>query len=116
MRISDWSSDVCSSDLFDCPEFFGLERVGASRFQRLRRQQGGCAKLRACLDTGAERPQNSGECHEPRTDRNACSGDNDGDRKGAEQGQRVSVRVDRGGRRILKKNTTTTPPQYDKHK
>src|SRR3546814_15599484 len=28
MRISDWSSDVCSSDLFDEPSFEGRRRAG----------------------------------------------------------------------------------------
>ncbi len=63
---------------FDHPDLFGLERVGAARIQRLRREQGGGAQLRARLDAGAERPQNPRECDEPRTDRDPRLGDNDG--------------------------------------
>src|SRR3546814_18215309 len=30
MRISDWSSDVCSSDLFDCPAMIDTDVNGAA--------------------------------------------------------------------------------------
>src|SRR3546814_5470255 len=34
MRISDWSSDVCSSDLFEDANLFGLEQSGQSGGRR----------------------------------------------------------------------------------
>jgi NAD(P)-dependent dehydrogenase (short-subunit alcohol dehydrogenase family) len=60
------------------PDVLGLERVGAAGVQRLCREQGRCAQLRARLDIGAERPQNPRECDEPRTNRDSRIGDNDG--------------------------------------
>src|SRR3546814_16787839 len=79
MRISDWSSDVCSSDLvaaiddrcFD-PEF-GQQRVGEP----------------------AARTE-----HRARADQMIAGLE---DRKSVVEGKSVSVRVDLGGRRIIKK-------------
>src|SRR3546814_18392799 len=70
MRISDWSSDVCSSDL--------LQGAGGAR----------AADASAAFDRRA--------LAHARADRR-------GDRKSVVLGKRVSVRVDRGGRRIIKK-------------
>src|SRR3546814_4565466 len=83
MRISDWSSDVCSSDLFPLD------------------QDGGLGRFAEGLKTGAgeeiERPQRRGR---PRL----LEGDRPGgDRKSVVKGKSVSVRVDLGGRRIMKK-------------
>src|SRR3546814_6183574 len=77
MRISDWSSDVCSSDL------------GRRLFAALvaRRQ---APRLR--LDRGRQRPALG-----------ALDGWRRGDRKSVVSGKSVSVRVDLGGRRIIKK-------------
>src|SRR3546814_15262968 len=75
MRISDWSSDVCSSDLGP----LGLRVVG----------QGGVLVARA------------------RVDRRGDAGADDCDRKRVVSGKSVSVRVDLGGRRLIKKNTIT---------
>src|SRR3546814_20310472 len=72
MRISDWSSDVCSSDL---PFFVGpVRRVrGALPHPTCQPAVGWCA----------------------------------GDRKSVVEGKSVSVRVDLGGRRIIKKKNET---------
>src|SRR3546814_17544844 len=96
MRISDWSSDVCSSDL---PRRYRI-RHGQALFllcQHERRQvddaaPGGFQLSRArygddAVDRVARRSLWSGT----------------GDRKSVVEGERVSVRVDLGGRRILKK-------------
>jgi Short-chain alcohol dehydrogenase of unknown specificity len=63
---------------FDYPEFFSVERIGPTRVQHLRREQGGRAQLRARLDAGAEGPQNPRECDEPRSNRDPRPGENDG--------------------------------------
>src|SRR3546814_13283447 len=74
MRISDWSSDVCSSDL----RRHASGMPGGLR--RGRRTLGHCA---------APRPGGHPAFH--------------GDRKSVVWGKSVSVRVDLGGRRIIKK-------------
>src|SRR3546814_12271009 len=87
MRISDWSSDVCSSDL-QWHRSQSLRRRGCgnrngqSRIRIFRRieEQG------RHLDLRSARPM--------------------ADRKSVVSGKSVSVRVDTGGRRILKKKTT----------
>src|SRR3546814_13971911 len=71
MRISDWSSDVCSSDL-ERPRAWPLDALFDDR--------------RPADRLGIRRWQL--------------------DRKSVVQGKSVSVRVDLGGRRIIKKNTT----------
>src|SRR3546814_14938223 len=74
MRISDWSSDVCSSDLpveDGWLVFWGLLRS--------REQQKGARQPGTCVD-----------------------------RKSVVSGKSVSVRVDLGGRRILKKKKNMT--------
>src|SRR3546814_14496285 len=71
MRISDWSSDVCSSD---------LQSKGLAL-----RPQVTTASVIACCCAG------SFAATKPR------------DRKSVVEGQSVSVRVDLGGRRIIKK-------------
>src|SRR3546814_1628577 len=73
MRISDWSSDVCSSDLYNEEEALGksfAHFVGADGFEQ----------TTAML--------------------------NRKDRKSVVLGKSVSVRVDLGGRRIIKKKTS----------
>src|SRR3546814_15435739 len=72
VRISDWSSDVCSSDLGGYPR----TRPAAARHARSRAPRGW-------------RP--AGPTRRPR------------DRQSVASGKSVSVRVDLGGRRILKK-------------
>src|SRR3546814_8329015 len=80
MRISDWSSDVCSSDL-PAARLAGHQqrpdRLGAGRTAGLAGQQ--------AVDSAVAEPP---------------------DRKSVVSGKRVSVRVDLGGRRIMK-NTTS---------
>src|SRR3546814_18828031 len=100
MRISDWSSDVCSSD---------LQRI--HRVYHVRRQAGGFGPLRG-------RRHSSGPGSEPlvigdiamsiTAERKTALvqeyGTHEGDRKSVVWGKRVSVRLDLGGRRIFKKN------------
>src|SRR3546814_16163504 len=79
MRISDWSSDVCSSDL--------LERLdsGEIAFDRLVIECTGLADPAPVAQTFFI--------------------DEELDRKGVVLGKSVSVRVDHGGSRIIKKKT-----------
>src|SRR3546814_17092926 len=103
MRISDWSSDVCSSDLdeiafrgdlqgFEATEP-GLAEKGlhatASSDGRLRGAWSRTASAMAAICAGVV-PQ-------PPPTRFSR------DRTGVVEGERVSVRVDLGGRRIIKK-------------
>src|SRR3546814_15321925 len=82
MRISDWSSDVCSSDLARGAPNYGGTRSWRHREHQLRRRDqsaGGLEPLLRDQGGGAE------------------------DRKSVVSGKSVSVRVDLGGRRIIKK-------------
>src|SRR3546814_1979619 len=79
MRISDWSSDVCSSDLADMNGGGGEPAVGLGMcaWRELRPVHAECAPF--MVDQAAR------------------------DRKRVVSGKSVSVRVDLGGRRIIKK-------------
>src|SRR3546814_13980354 len=86
MRISDWSSDVCSSD---------LRPIWAARSQAWAVAGGGwhtapAASGRRGESAGDDRRRRSDQCRRR-------------DRKSVVQGKSVSVRVDLGGRRIIKK-------------
>src|SRR3546814_15340534 len=108
MRISDWSSDVCSSDLKDMiaailhlsADWISGERVARSRIPAAVLDQ-------FSIILTAE------------TDKTiyAATMSDERDRKSVVSGKSVSVRVDLGGRRIIKKkknkdkcsdDTTTT--------
>src|SRR3546814_6336335 len=85
MRISDWSSDVCSSDLpvtaADAAIALGVDRVLSSGGAAER----GASASHSCTPTPAWMSPS--------------------DRKSVVSGKSVSVRVDLGGRRISKNNT-----------
>src|SRR3546814_14222945 len=83
LRISDWSSDVCSSDLFlQHPRQSDGQSARRASFHRLRGRRRAAADRRGRGDLG--------------------------DRKSVVSGTSVSVRVDLGGRRSSKKKTTTS--------
>src|SRR3546814_10508590 len=94
LRISDWSSDVCSSDLPQqhkprgSVEFSVREESDDQGHRQLERNRG-----------DSIRPVNTG--------------DNGRDRKSVVEGKSVSVRVDLGGRRIIKKKTKSSYHQGD---
>src|SRR3546814_13830040 len=89
MRISDWSSDVCSSDLECCRRRGGGDDrparspVGEPAERPLQEQ---CSKQRSCHEAGDARRSESGI-----------------DRKSVGEGKSVLVGVEHGGRRINKK-------------
>src|SRR3546814_17042175 len=89
MRISDWSSDVCSSDLPTAAERID-ERLEELAQSALRQERGDWA-------AGERGPATDGAPAGRRRRRT--------DRKSVVSGKSVSVRVDLGGRRIIKKNT-----------
>src|SRR3546814_11998935 len=100
MRISDWSSDVCSSDLNDHPELMPIltaafeERlaVGDIEIGGIKFARQDFARHAVALDIGEMRLGAA----EPLPGKRA-------DRKSVGEGKRVSGRVDLGGRRILQK-------------
>src|SRR3546814_11508047 len=100
MRISDWSSDVCSSDLTAV-----RLRLGALGFGTLRRLDRGEAARRRSGAAGSRRARRGGFALRFRS-----GGGRFGrglDRKSVVEGKSVSVRVDLGGRRIIKTKTAS---------
>src|SRR3546814_19522549 len=95
MRISDWSSDVCSSDL-----------PGAGEPVQVRPEQ----PLAPAAAERHQRPPPAPHRQQPgqRTGQqgDAAGTDDPGDRKSAGSGKSVSVRVDPGGRSIIKQTNT----------
>src|SRR3546814_14095078 len=95
MRISDWSSDVCSSDLRGA-------HIQASARHR-------AAECRHCRRADEARPG----CWCERRDQAGLSQLKwlpPGDRKSVVEGTSVSVRVDLGGRRIIQKQPDLDNP------
>src|SRR3546814_10540429 len=88
MRISDWSSDVCSSDLCQ-PSVI----ISAASSHTIRSCHPGFMRGLPALPAAAA----SRRC------RGAPATPAPVDRKSAVEGKSVSVRVDLGGRRIIKK-------------
>src|SRR3546814_16330061 len=96
VRISDWSSDVCSSDLLlvthDHPKFF------AWSLEQLVQDKWNLTELSFDLHDSELRE----EYKIMTTSEKSWLAE--GDRKSVVQGKSVSVRVDLGGHRIIKKN------------
>src|SRR3546814_18640282 len=94
MLISDWSSDVCSSDL--SVTFVTFRRVGTRTAIR-----------RAPIEPGREQANRRARSRVlRRVYRDAIIVRLLTDRKSVVLGKSVSVRVDAGGRRIITKKTT----------
>src|SRR3546814_19588927 len=106
MRISDGSSDVCSSDLVSSRRAtYCAAPVAFSESDSTSRLS--APAIAVCSTTSRLpplRPRGSRRCF--------------ADRKSVVQGQRVSVRVDLGGRRIIKKQSkyNYTGPRNYEHK
>src|SRR3546814_15512778 len=115
MRISDWSSDVCSSDLFESLASalgisLGTLLLGddyADPSQPVRIDPATLAEALKLVDYDEDL---GGEYEPQERARQVISAYEEihaqGDRKSVVQGQSVSVRVHLGGRRIHKKITT----------
>src|SRR3546814_15891947 len=101
MRISDWSSDVCSSDLD-----FTIEYCRCTKY---------CRRILGSLDVSfdkrarifLERIWKLALRHQPTLFQSEECNMSQVDRKSVVSGKSVSVRVDLGGRRIIKKKKTT---------
>src|SRR3546814_11065773 len=91
MRISDWSSDVCSSDLFRPPAQGRRYRPDPRRGGR----RGRCGAQQQLL---LRPPDGFRKAGGP-----GRGGQAAGNRKSVVEGKRVSVRIDLGVRRIIKK-------------
>src|SRR3546814_18310159 len=111
MRISDWSSDVCSSDLE-----LAVERIlsGKDGSRDAAIGEDASKPSLADLERKLELGSTPGVAAEEMNEKSASNGaDTDianprgekgaGDRKSDVQGKSVSVRVDTVGRRIIKK-------------
>src|SRR3546814_15898489 len=96
MRISDWSSDVCSSDLLPAQT---MGQLSYPMYPVARRAADG--SIARSVDRQAEGPhlrtKNAARCRQWIGFRWSA------DRKSVVSGKSVSVRVDIGGRRIIKK-------------
>src|SRR3546814_18030088 len=95
MRISDWSSDVCSSDL----------RSATPNSQR--------AKLKRPMDRRGTGRRRRRVCHPTKSTGGKLafsqgSGRPRPDRKSVVKGKRVAVCVDLGGRRVINNKQTVT--------
>src|SRR3546814_3093862 len=111
MRISDWSSDVCSSDLIFLrsdggedlriiPGRSAVEMEGVLIVVDRERQRAG-------LHPNIARREREAFTEAREDDRLADRLRHAGDRKSVVSGKGVSVRLDLGGRRLLKKKKTT---------
>src|SRR3546814_19103272 len=102
MRISDWSSDVCSSDL-------GTAAVTPKATRRGRRA------FSAPTFTGPRSQVRRRPSPAPVRNSKAASTSRSarGDRKSVVKGKSVQVRVDPGGRRIHKKTNQKQHEQHD---
>src|SRR3546814_18011890 len=97
MRISDWSSDVCSSDLGEGPRQGRDDMRGKRLALAMMMACAGSAAIAAPLHAQAA-PAETLEIDKKRIDAALAA-----DRKSVGWGKSVSVRVDLGGRRIIKK-------------
>src|SRR3546814_17860763 len=108
MRISDWSSDVCSSDLVRLPASAVLPDVQGMRgpLSCLNKARygilfGAIGAARACYEAALDYSTSREQFGRP-------IGGFQLDRKSVVTGTSGFVRVDLGGRRIIKKKTTIT--------
>src|SRR3546814_19066132 len=106
MRISDWSSDVCSSDLRSRSAAHAsgnqaLRRLGAAPAAEVCGLAEGTTQRKATVTAENCPAPGSGA---PGDAMGVRSGSATGDRKSDVAGARGAVRVSLGGRRVIKKN------------
>src|SRR3546814_11254773 len=108
MRISEWSSDVCSSDLGERDRILIagqlVAAVGRQRIARILRGQ--ADDLAVLLGPQIGQLVAREEVDKGKAVVLAAKRDRRLDRKSVVSGKSVSVRVDLGGRRIITKTTT----------
>src|SRR3546814_12081196 len=105
MRISDWSSDVCSSDLGGLLGRVAQEVLAEHEAAVLKPAQADQESERACA---ARQARGFSVDESQRIQRQP------GDRTRVVSGKSGAVRVDLGGRRIIKKKHETTDTQQIK--
>src|SRR3546814_20382008 len=110
MRISDWSSDVCSSDLIVPFPESSLNDEAGKLFMESYDEYARRARLMTQVHAMAGRAvaaagdDESSECKSSADGASASSGD----RKSGVEGKRGAVRVSHGGRRSSKKKTKSS--------
>src|SRR3546814_17366828 len=113
MRISDWSSDVCSSDLhwarFAYATFMGNLQIGRDTPDLMPADAESSEYVKLMIKTLIPRSASMAVAEE----HSSFSAEPDsshatGDRKSVVQGQRVYERGDRGGSRLIKNKNTKT--------
>src|SRR3546814_12671157 len=104
MRISDWSSDVCSSDLARLMPLVQQQRLDGGRPGPFGAwiEPGEARADGVGGDQHALAAHRRGQCQRL-APRPGAKVDHGQDRKSVVQGKRVSVRVNLGGRRTIKK-------------
>src|SRR3546814_13487242 len=112
MRISDWSSDVCSSDLSVGTGRMARDAGDFRRFMASPEADGAVLATAAALRQVRKMGEGDGTdlliVGLSATDYVGHSTGTEGDRKSVVSGKSVSVRVDLGGRRNIKKNKHDT--------
>src|SRR3546814_21023197 len=104
MRISDWSSDVCSSDLARQAEDAAQPETTDASDERPNRRRAPRRAAAPSPQLELTPPENAEEeAPKPRRRTRRAQGD----RKSVVEGKSVSVRVDLGGGRIVKKQKDT---------
>src|SRR3546814_12131379 len=110
MRISDWSSDVCSSDLVGEAADIVRRRVRAELVEQQEgveigqpRPADDAVELDPGAIAGGHRGENALDAPKPGAISGVAIGFADGARKSVVSGKSGSVRVNLGGRRIIKK-------------
>src|SRR3546814_12318348 len=112
MRMSDWSSDVCSSDLawLSCLfESCDLRSFPSPRFKR----RSSCLRESGITSQTKKKVWPGGSTRSQQriskvSAKHLQSASEPADRKSVVEGKSVSVRVDLGGRRIMKKKKEKT--------
>src|SRR3546814_11332465 len=114
MRISDWSSDVCSSDLH---QDFAMRHVDdAHQPEAQREPHGGENVDRRDAEAVEDLSDEESGVHMVRPVQALSPPGSGRDRTSVVEGTSVSVRVDLGGRRIIKKKKTKNKSNHDKTK
>src|SRR3546814_18698409 len=108
LRISDWSSDGCASDPSSAPS--------STRPTSPARRRPSGAGPSPCSASAASPPRSAPTASSARLGKRFAVGRYRADRKSAVKGTSVSVRVDLGGRRYIKKKKRLLVYHYERTK